>query len=433
MKFVQRLQACTISAGLALAVAMPTYAAPAADAAPAGAAPLADGATPTVAPVAQPLRKPWYQRISLHGYTQLRYNQLPTIRFNDDFINDQGDKSVGPTGGFFFRRARLILSGAVHPRVHIYLQPDLASAISDQLNVTILRDWFADVWLDDAGAFRVRAGQSKVPYGFENMQSSQNRLALDRNDALNSAVKDERDIGLFFYWAPPYIRERFRMLVTKNLKGSGDYGVFALGLYNGQTANRRELTKAPHVVARVTWPFEVGGQTIETSLGGYAGTFEVATAAQKDGTTYRVDSDDGELRDARAHATFVLYPRPFGIQAEYTIGKGPQQGRDAATQTTIASRRLQGGYVTATVALKGPFGTEALLPFVRATTYDGGKKFMTNAPYYRIRELELGAEWQIWKALELVLAYDIATRTSDKYPYRIESGHVGRAQLQFSY
>jgi hypothetical protein len=36
--------------------------------------------------------------------------------------------------------------------------------------------------------YRVRIGQSKVPYGFENLQSSQNRLSLDRNDALNSAV-----------------------------------------------------------------------------------------------------------------------------------------------------------------------------------------------------------------------------------------------------
>jgi hypothetical protein len=34
----------------------------------------------------------------------------------------------------------------------------------------------------------VRVGYSKVLFGFENMQSSQNRLTLDRNDALNSAV-----------------------------------------------------------------------------------------------------------------------------------------------------------------------------------------------------------------------------------------------------
>jgi hypothetical protein len=84
--------------------------------------------------------------------------------------------------------------------------------------------------------FRLRVGQSKVPFGFENLQSSQNRLTLDRNDALNSAVANERDLGAFFYWAPSKIRERFAMLVKDGYKGSGDYGVFAFGVYNGQTS-----------------------------------------------------------------------------------------------------------------------------------------------------------------------------------------------------
>jgi hypothetical protein len=51
---------------------------------------------------------------------------------------------------------------------------------------------------DTKKEFRVRVGQSKVPF-FENLQSSQNRLTLDRNDALNSAVANERDLA-FFYW-----------------------------------------------------------------------------------------------------------------------------------------------------------------------------------------------------------------------------------------
>lgn len=41
-----------------------------------------------------------------------------------------------------------------------------------------------------------------MPYGFENMQSSQNRLSLDRGDAMNSAVVGERDLGVFAYWIP---------------------------------------------------------------------------------------------------------------------------------------------------------------------------------------------------------------------------------------
>jgi hypothetical protein len=45
-------------------------------------------------------------------------------------------------------------------------------------------------------------------------------LTLDRNDALNSAVANERDLGAFFYWAPSKIRERFAMLVKDGYKGS---------------------------------------------------------------------------------------------------------------------------------------------------------------------------------------------------------------------
>jgi hypothetical protein len=53
------------------------------------------------------------------------------------------------------------------------------------------------------------------------MQSSQNRLPLDRNDALNSAVSNERDLGVFFYWAPQKTRKLFSSLVSDGLKGSG--------------------------------------------------------------------------------------------------------------------------------------------------------------------------------------------------------------------
>src|SRR5690606_37478156 len=113
--------------------------------------------------------------------------------------------------------------GDLHPRVSIYFQPDLASVIGDQLGALVLRDWYADIYFDKKREFRARVGQSKVPFGFENMQSRQIRLAFDRYDALNSAVKDERDLGIFFYWAPLRIRKRFSDLVSSNLKGSGDY------------------------------------------------------------------------------------------------------------------------------------------------------------------------------------------------------------------
>lgn len=103
-----------------------------------------------------------------------------------------------------------------------------------------MRDLYFDLALDSEKKYRLRFGQSKIPYGWENMQSSANRIALDRSDAINSGAPNERDLGLMFYGAPLSTRKRFRELIEKGLKGSGDYGVFGLGTYVGQSLNRTE-------------------------------------------------------------------------------------------------------------------------------------------------------------------------------------------------
>lgn len=184
---------------------------------------LADSTQQKVA--STPLNQPneWYKRIQIRGYAQLRYNRL--FETNSKLKCDQCDRSWGENGGFFFRRIRIIFFGNVHERVYIYIQPDFASS-GGANHLAQIRDAYFDLALDKDKTFRLRVGQSKVPFGFENLQSSQNRIALDRNDGLNSAVANERDIGVMFYWAPKHIRQRFSWLVSSGLKGSGDYGVF---------------------------------------------------------------------------------------------------------------------------------------------------------------------------------------------------------------
>ena len=189
-------------------------------------------ATKSIVAQVKPVTKQWFESIQLRGYLQVRYNRL--LETNPLLKCDQCDKSWGENGGFFIRRARLIFSGQVNDRVYFYIQPDLASSPSSTAgNFAQLRDAYADIGLSANNEYRVRLGQSKIPFGFENMQSSQNRLPLDRNDALNSSVSNERDLGAFFYWAPAKTRKLFSSLVSDGLKGSGDYGVFAFGLYNG--------------------------------------------------------------------------------------------------------------------------------------------------------------------------------------------------------
>ena len=155
-----------------------------------------------------PSNPKWYESFSIRGYSQIRYNRL--LESNPNLNCEQCDRSWGNNGGFFMRRMRIIFYGQINKNVYFYVQPDFASSpASDRLHFAQIRDAYFDIGVDKDNEFRFRVGQSKVPYGFENMQSSQNRIPLDRHDALNSAVSNERDIGVFFYWAPKEKRKLF--------------------------------------------------------------------------------------------------------------------------------------------------------------------------------------------------------------------------------
>jgi hypothetical protein len=377
----------------------------------------------------------WYDKISIRGYAQIRYNGL--LSTNDKVSCDQCDKSWGTTAtgdnvksnnGFFIRRARIVFSGQIHPNVYFYIQPDFASSPATGVNNFVqLRDAYFDLSFDAKKEFRVRVGQSKVPFGFENLQSSQNRLTLDRNDALNSAVANERDLGAFFYWAPSKIRERFAMLIKDGYKGSGDYGVFAFGAYNGQTANKSEANRNLHVVTRVSYPFVIGNQIIEPGLQAYTGRWafgsEISSGVSVKDKQYTIDQ--------RVAASFVLYPKPFGVQAEYNIGKGPRYNK---LTNAVEVSNLEGGYVTLNYKWDLP-KNQLLYPFAKFQYYDGGKKYEKDARSYTVRDYELGLEWQPYKAFEFTATWVIADRTFEDsvLTNNRQQGNLLRLQAQFNF
>ena len=366
----------------------------------------------------------WYEKIQIRGYAQVRYNGL--LQTNEDLECEQCDRSWGGDNDFFIRRMRLIFYGQLSSRVYFYVQPDFASSSSTTaLHFGQLRDAYFDVGIDEKSQFRFRIGQSKVPYGFENMQSSQNRLPLDRADALNSAVSNERDLGLFFYWAPTNKRKLFSSLVSSGLKGSGDYGVFGIGVYNGQTANRPELNANKHIVTRVSYPFEVKKQILELGVQAYTG--KVTLASTSSGVNY---AEDKLYDDQRVAGTFVLYPKPFGILAEYTVGRGPQFDK---TLDSITTQRLHGGYVTASYKLN--FKNNILIPFVRYQVYHGGKKHELDARSYDVQDLEIGAEWQMTKYFELVVMYTMSSRRFEDFVNQdnYQRGNLLRIQAQVNF
>ena len=368
--------------------------------------------------------KKWYENVQMRGYMQVRYNGL--LQTNEDLECEQCDRSWGGDNDFFIRRMRLIFFGQVSPRVYFYIQPDFASSPSSSaMHFGQLRDAYFDVGLDEKNEFRFRIGQSKVPYGFENMQSSQNRLPLDRADAMNSAVTNERDLGVFFYWAPAKTRKLFSSLVSEGLKGSGDYGVFGIGVYNGQTANRPELNSNKHVVARASYPVQIKNQVLEAGVQAYKGQFTLLSTTSGVGT-----ATDKLYNDERIGATFVLYPKPFGILAEYNIGRGPEY--DKLTNSVIESP-LKGGFITASYKLD--FQGQTLIPFSRFQYYDGGKKHELDARSYEVKELEIGAEWQPNRNFELVVMYTMSARRFEDAvnPVNYQRGNLLRIQAQVNF
>ncbi len=395
----------------------------------------------------KPKEKKWYDKLSIRGYAQIRINEVTEEEPGSAPAQHTGDRSIGDNQSFLIRRARVIISGDVGEHTYIYLQPDFATNVPgspDANQFAQIRDWYADCYVDKTKVHRFRVGQSKVPYGWENLQSSSNRLPLDRSDSLNSAVRNERDLGVFYYWTPEPAQQFFKDVLDQGLKGSGNYGVFGFGVYNGQGGSFVEQNDNLHVVARLTLPHTFENcQRMEVGIQGYTGMYTVlgsaisplgiGPAVTPQGTLN--DNRDG-LTDKRMAASFIWYPQPFGFQCEWNVGEGP--GLNDA-QTEVIVRSLNGGYAMVMYKYDSPcHGT--FIPFARYNRFKGGYKPERNAPYSNIDETEIGLEWQIDKQMELVVGYTWTNRTNttafstaNTRSYEQFEGEILRTQFQFNY
>ncbi len=391
-------------------------------------------------------KKNWFDKMSITGYAQFRFNQTTHTEDGSAPATHAGDSSVGDNQNFLIRRARLVLASNVSDNLFVYLQPDFASTPTgspDAILFAQIRDWYGDIYLDKEKVNRLRVGQSKVPYGWENLQSSSRRLTLDRNDALNSAVRNERDLGIFYYWTPKEVQETFLEIQEKGLKGSGNYGAFGIGVYNGQGGSFREQNDGVHLVSRFTWPFKLAsGQIVEFAMQGYTGDFVVlgsaisplgvGPAAVPLGT--RDTGGRQGLTDQRLAWTAVYYPQPFGVQVEWTVGRGPSLN---ANQTAVEVQNLSGGYAMIMYQIENCHGTWT--PFSRYSFFDGGYKSATNSPQSYISEFEIGLEWEPRPDMRLNTMYTFTDRTSlqalsgGQRSYDQFEGQLWRTQLQINY
>jgi len=410
----------------------------AAAAAPAPAKPAA-AAPPAEIVLVQPPRrkKPWYEKLALRGYTQFRLNEIvsgdATAPAGVSRLRSIGDANLTSPNNFSFRRIRLVLQGDISDSVSLYLQPDFATVISNQAanerreGFGQLRDAYVD-WFPLADrSLRLRFGQSKVPFGWENLQSSSARLALDRSDGINTAAPGERDLGVVAYYTPAQVQQIWSRLAADGQKLFGNYGAFGLALYNGQGISRAEANNSLMFVAMATWPFALDGLGLDGQV------LEVGGAIMRNRVQPELRSggvNATAIADNRVGVHAMLYPQPIGFQAEWNWGTGPEWD---PVSRSIQARPLTGGYVQAMARVEesplGPF-----MPFARWQYYRGGFKAGLNAPRLETEELELGIEFQPISPLELTLSYGHARRREpDERRSGRAEGELLRAQLQWNY
>jgi hypothetical protein len=413
--------------------------------------------------------KHWTSHVNIRGYVQ---NRVTAEQGGDTGTRLWPDPSFGtdnPGSGagqnFRIRRARIIFSGSVGDHLDFYIQPDFASTAGDTGNITQLRDAYGDINITKDKVHRIRVGQSKVPYGYENLQSSQNRLALDRVDALNSAVRDERDTGAFYYYTPQAVQELFKEINEKGMKHSGNYGMFGAGFYMGQGANNNDLNDNWHGVARFTYPWKTdSGQIYEAGIQGYKGKFVRTVGSYSrygttvsagptiaDGNNFGTTSGSsatrsGEFDDERVAVSFRMYPQPWGLEGEWTSGRSPGLDMDEGSSGTVKSRNLHGGYIQGSYFANDVYLFNSnignLIPFLKWQYFDGYNKAEVNAPKNNVNDWELGLEWQIAPEVELAAVYHRLRRTnmttSGEFnalngSYRTFEGEALRLQLQYNF
>jgi hypothetical protein len=362
----------------------------------------------------------WYHRLRLYGFAEMRFNRLGQpngnyISWDDPSVGKRlGDKEPfdpAEPGGFFFRRVRLVVAGQVSDRVSIYLQPEMAAGLDGQTNVVVLRDAWAQYALDARKEWRIRAGIQKMPCSFDSWQSSNIRVAIDRADATNTCMPNQRDLGISLLYTPQIAQYRWKQMVDY-LHGAGDHGMINLTVSNGQGSGLAERNANKHLSLRLAYPFELwGGRLLELGLNAMTGRYSVdhglpsntslrLFSLTQDNTFERRDYDDKRVN-------FYMYypPQPFGVLAEYAFGMSPMRNPGGIVEDS----RFSGGYVQLQYQWKYTDTATADF-FARWQTYDGGLKFAPGAPNVSSREWEFGVAWLPDPQWRLTFSYSFAQR-----------------------
>jgi hypothetical protein len=299
----------------------------------------------------------WTDTVKVSGYAQTRFQHYPDAEGDD------------PDNEFLVRRARVKVTASPTDRMEGQFEVELGEG---EVAAT-------DAWLQyDAspgGNWRVRAGQQRMPFGFEVPQPTQLVLPLEPSWVGRTMFPGLRDTGVVVYWTRPADRALFDGARKQDF-GTGDYGNLAVGVFNGQGMNETETNDGKHVSIRLAKPFELGDRYAEAGVSYITGSYTSAAA-------------DADVDDELLGAHFYLPPRPLGLQAEYYTGE--TEGGD-----------LDGYYA---MGLWRPEDDQ--VAFVRYDQYRGPRKGRGLGNVFDRDRWSLGYAYYLNDATKLTAEYDL--------------------------
>ena len=218
-------------------------------------------------------------RLTIGGYVQADYRM--TI---DEDPDDERDS-------FLIRRARLVVSGDMAPKIGFLVQGDFS-------DTPIARDIYVN--LSFLSAANIRVGQFVAPFGLERLTPS-TRLELIDRSLVGDLLTPSRDMGVMVFSAKPFW-------------GWLSYGA---AIVDGTGQNTLDNNDAKDLVGRLT--------AAVPPIKGLTVGFNVNGGAQPDGDRLRVGGD-------------VTYERPrFRLSAERIT-----QSVDGATERDVTGLVLIG-------------------------------------------------------------------------------------------
>ena len=308
------------------------------------------------------------EKVKISGYLQSQFTS---------------DEAANPKTDFRVRRARIKLEAPVTDMAALTLQVDATRTVE-------LKDAYLDLGRP-TDSWRLRFGQAKVPFMYEVLESSGNRLEPERTALATTLFPGERDQGA---WV------QFKNALGDRIPGT----TLDIGFQNGNGVNAADNNNSKDLVARLRFP--IGDTPPDKN-----------TEADSVYLAYL----NGELTDAK---TSVTTDKTF-IGGGVSKAFGPVWFRGEAITGKQLGHDIFGWYAHGSYEIPGTPGTL----FARYERFDENR----DASGDEFRSLTFGYQHQIDSKTRAILAYELRDPESGYSKFSKTDGNVLTLRLQVKY